>query len=83
MENTFSNEIRVYPNPTDGIMKIDLGESLPESVVSLNDVNGRLIWQSTYKNTQMLELNLTVHPGIYLLTINSGNRKATIRLIKN
>ena len=83
LENTFSNEIRVYPNPTDGIIKIDLGEALPESVVSLNDVNGRLIWQSTYKNTQMFELNLTVHPGIYLLTINSGNRKATIRLIKN
>ncbi len=83
LENTFSNEIRVYPNPTDGIMKIDLGESLPESVVSLNDVNGRLIWQSTYKNTQMFELNLNLHSGIYLLTINSGNRKATIRLIKN
>lgn len=83
LENTFSNEIRVYPNPTDGIIKIDLGESLPESVVSLNDVNGRLIWQSTYKNTQMFELDINVHPGIYLLTINSGNRMATIRLIKN
>ena len=83
LENTFSNDITVYPNPTNGIVKIDLGETLSEFVVSIIDVNGKLIRQSTYKNTKMFELNLNVQSGIYLLTINSGNKKATIRLIKN
>ena len=83
IENTFSNDIIVYPNPTDGIVKVDLGETLSEFVVSLLDVNGKIIRQSTYKNTKMFELNLNVQSGIYLLTINSGNNKATIRLIKN
>ena len=83
LENTFSNDIIVYPNPTDGIVKIDLGETLTEFMVSIMDVNGKLVRQSIYKNTKMFELNLNVQPGIYLLTINSGNNKATIRLIKN
>ena len=83
LENTFSNDIIVYPNPTDGILKIDLGVTLSEFIVSLNDVNGKLISQTTHKNTKMFELNLNVQPGIYLLTINSENKKATIRLIKN
>jgi hypothetical protein len=83
LKNTFANDIIVYPNPTDGIVKIDLGETLSEFVVSLNDLNSKLISQSTFKNTKMFELNLNVQPGIYLLTINSGNKKATIRLIKN
>lgn len=83
IENTFSNDIIVYPNPTDGIVKVDLGETLSEFVVSLLDVNGKIIRQSTYKNTKMFELNLNVQSGIYLLTINSENNKATIRLIKN
>jgi len=64
-------------------LKIDLGETLSEFVVSLNDLNGQLISQSTFKNTKMIELKLSVQPGIYLLTINSGNKKAIIRLIKN
>lgn len=82
LENTFSHDITVYPNPTDGIVKIDLGEIFSELIVSLNHVNGRLISQSIFKNTKMFELNLNVQSGIYLLTINSGNKKATIRLIK-
>ena len=83
LESTFSNNITVYPNPTDGILKIDLGENLPDFVVSIIDVNGKLIRQTTYKNTKMFELNLNVQSGIYFLMINSENKKATIRLIKN
>jgi hypothetical protein len=64
-------------------VKIDLGESLGEVIVSLNDLNGKLIRQSTYKNAKTFELNLQDPPGIYLLRISSGNEKATIRLIKN
>jgi len=83
LENTFSNDIIVYPNPTDGIVKIDLGETLTEFMVSIMDVNGKLVRKTIYKNTKMFELNLNVQSGIYLLTIYSENKKATIRLIKN
>lgn len=83
LENSFSNGIVVYPNPTDGILKIDLGESLAEFIVNIFDVNGRLISQSTYRNTRVFEQNIAEQPGVYLLTIISGNQKATVRLIKN
>ncbi|HOF16155.1 MAG TPA: T9SS type A sorting domain-containing protein [Bacteroidales bacterium] len=83
VENTFENNINVYPNPTDGHVTIDMGKSLSEVTVSITDVSGKLLKQSTYKNTQMLELNLNVQTGIYLITINSENKRATIRLVKN
>lgn len=83
LENTFSNDITVYPNPTNGIVTIDLGETLPEFRVQINDLHGKLIRQTTYKNTRVFELNLNIESGIYLMTINSDNKKATIRLIKN
>ena len=56
-------------------MIIDLGETLPEFIVSITDVSGKLLKQSTYKNTQKLELNLDVQPGFYLLTIDSENKR--------
>ncbi len=83
LENTFGNDIKVYPNPTKGSVKIDLGETISRFVVSLNDINGKLISQSTYQNTKVFELNLNVKPCVYILTINAGNKKVTIRLIKN
>ena len=83
IENTFANEIIVYPNPTRDIVKVDLGKVLDEFTVIINDVNGKLVRKSTYKDTQTLELNLDVQPGIYLMTISSGDKKVTIKLIKN
>ena len=81
-ENTFDHEITVYPNPTAGIFKVDMGEVLQEFNVRINDVNGKLIKQLTYENTKIFELNLNVQPGIYFLNINSENKKAILRLIK-
>ncbi len=83
LENTFGNTLTVYPNPTDEVIKINLGEPLKEFTVEVTDMNGKRISQSTYKNTEMLEMHLDVPSGIYLMMIHSGNKNATIRLIKN
>ena len=83
IENALNSDIMVYPNPTNGLIKIDLGEFLSDFTVSINDESGKLISQSTHKETKILEINLKIQPGIYLLTINSRNKMATIRLIKN
>jgi hypothetical protein len=82
LENTFSNGLTVYPNPTRGIVTIDLGEYLSEFIVNINDINGKLIRQSTYKNTKRFKLNLDVDSGIYFMTIKSRNKAATIRFVK-
>ena len=83
VENSFDTNITIYPNPTDGIVNVDLGEILTEFTVKINDISGKTISHSTCKNTGMVEINLNVQPGIYLMVIKSGNKKATIRLIKN
>lgn len=83
VENSFSNEIKVYPNPSEGFITVDLGETISEFHVGIIDINGKLIRQSTFKNTKIFELDLDVMSGIYILSINSGNNMAIIRLIKN
>ncbi|MCA1919876.1 MAG: T9SS type A sorting domain-containing protein [Flavobacterium piscis] len=83
IENTLNEDLRIYPNPTEGMIKVDLGETMSEIVVNLNDLSGKLISQSTYKNIEILELYLTIPSGVYVLTINSKNKKASIKIIKN
>lgn len=73
LENTFCHNIIVYPNPTDGIVKIDLGETVSEFTARITDLNGRLLKQYDYKNKQIFELDLNVLPGIYLLKLQTAN----------
>jgi PKD repeat protein len=82
-ESTFNHEIMAYPNPTNGIVKIDLGKVIPEFTVTIYDINGKLISRTIHKNTKTFEVNLNVQSGIYALKINSNNKSTTIRLIKN
>jgi hypothetical protein len=83
LENTFEKNIVVYPNPSDGLVRVSLGETIDEITVIVTDVDGRIVKELRYKHAEMFEITLDFKPGIYLLTIISEDRKANIRLVKN
>lgn len=69
---------RIYPNPTKGLLRIDLPELTEhEAIIRLHDSNGRLIIQQTGVESNN-ELNLSAYPsGMYIMSIQIGkdNRK--------
>ncbi len=82
IENDFGSNLLIYPNPTRGNFSIDLG-AVHESVeVSLFDVNGKLIRSELFAKEQFLNILLKELPGIYLMSVQAGDRKALVRLIK-
>ncbi len=83
IENTFANIITSYPNPTSGKVFVDLGQTFQNVHIVLTDITGIVVSQEDYKNRQLLEVEISEPAGLYFLTIVSGNRKATLRLIKN
>ena len=52
------------------------------SVQTITDMGGKEVCYSTYRNVDTFDINLNVQSGIYLLTIRSGDKRATIRIIK-
>ncbi|MBN4072466.1 T9SS type A sorting domain-containing protein [Crocinitomix catalasitica] len=82
IENDFGNELLVYPNPTDGNFSIDLGENYQTVSITMTDLSGKEILSKTYKEGQLLNLKIDEPVGVYLLIIESGNKKAVIRLVK-
>lgn len=82
IENDFGNILLFYPNPTDGNFSIDLGGIYKTVKVIVTDLNGKLINSKTYNNSQLLDLKLDEPTGVYLLMIESENKKAVIRLVK-
>ena len=82
IQNSFENEVLVYPNPTDGKFSIDLGEHYNSVTVTIADLLGRQILSKVYKNSQLLDFTLKEPAGVYLLMIESIDTKKVIRLIK-
>jgi hypothetical protein len=82
VKNDFGDGLLLYPNPTQGNFSIDLGENYNAVLVTIKDYNGKLVHSKTYNHSELLNLKLEEPVGVYLLIIESGDKKAVIRLIK-
>src|SRR5690606_36931380 len=77
-----SHGLLVYPNPTSDLSYISSQNGFLESV-KLNDVSGKLILTKTLRKTNGT-LNLGHLPkGVYILTIQIGDKEVTKKIIKN
>jgi hypothetical protein len=78
-------EVRVYPNPSDGIFQLEISNSPDDAEIVLMDASGRVLntLKSVSENGQISEsLDLQKLPrGVYLLKIIMGDAVKTERLI--
>ena len=76
-------EIRVYPNPTRGLLKIDFPALAdPEVMVKVFSPQGAMLISRKAMITG-IELDLSPYPaGFYLLVIQSGAKKGEWKIIK-
>ena len=73
----------MYPNPTDGIVTVDLKKNYSNVSIAVHDMLGRKIMTKHYELVQNFGLTLQRSSGVYFLTIISENKKAVFKLIKN
>ncbi len=81
-ENEFDDRLLLFPNPTNGEFSIDMGQKYNKATVTIMDLTGRLILSNTYSNNQLLNLNLNAPSGIYVLIVQSEDKRAVIRFVK-
>jgi len=83
-DNTFGSAFNVYPNPSFGLSKIQLGENYKEVSVNIFNVLGKQVATQTHNNTNVIELNTQQFTaGIYFIKVQSGVKEATIKLVVN
>lgn len=82
--STILSEIKVYPNPTKGILNIDLASNtFGESTFVIYDVQGRQVVSKKSSNT-IETLNVeNLSEGIYMLTIENDLGKTTRKVLIN
>jgi hypothetical protein len=82
VQDDFGNELLISPNPTNGNFSIDLGKHYNSVTVIIADLHGKQIQSKVYKNSQLLDFTLKQPAGVYILMIESGDKRSTMRLIK-
>lgn len=86
-ENKHPNTVSVYPNPTNGSLRVSFNITDENEVsIALFDITGRkvneFIQNKSMNGNQVLDLNLSdVKSGIYFLTIKTGNKSYTNKIV--
>jgi len=81
--NDLKTQVSIYPNPVNDQLNIDIYsmEKLPEKI-SVTDVSGRLVYQTTQLSSHQQIDVTTLENGMYFVTISSMNYKAVFKFIK-
>ena len=79
-------EVKVFPNPTGGKFRVDLpGVDLAKVTTRLADAAGNVWLRNGHlvAGEHTLELDIShLKPGVYLLEVQAGNQRRTVRVMK-
>lgn len=82
-KSVHTDEIRIYPNPSSGLVKIILPEELEAKHLALYAVDGQQVASFTINDLQ-LELDLsTLAKGVYLVEIVGDDSNSVQRILLN
>jgi hypothetical protein len=74
----------VSPNPTSGIFNINSKDHLDIKTVSLTDMNGRVVKQTSFEAITNVQMNISdLATGVYMMKISSTEGSVTKKIIKN
>lgn len=85
LSNDNDNEtasFKVYPNPTEGLVNIDLGSTHQEVSFTLTNMLGQELLRLKKHEIETTQIPIQGSQGIYFLTIKTKNYTQTVKLIK-
>ncbi len=74
---------RMYPNPGAGDFIIDFSDTQDRPVrLTISDLNGRVVYTDALEG-ERIKMNVDLPSGIYMVTVNAGNRSFNQKLLIN
>lgn len=83
IEGSWVGDIKLYPNPVENQFSIILDQTYSGVELQLRDSRGILIEEKEYKNSARIEYNFNAPPGLYLIELITGGKRATLTIQKN
>jgi len=80
-DSNFPTPLGLYPNPSNGIMTLDLQQVYGDIVITLKDSTGKKLSTQQIYNQQQIPLNYLQTSGMYFLEVTAGTKTANLKLI--
>lgn len=83
-ENTSDLCMKIYPNPSNGVIFVDFGVKGDKNV-QVFDVLGKMIYNVDIQddNSKIQDFMSALPSGVYLVKMTSGSQNETLKVIKN
>ena len=76
-------EVKVFPNPTDGQVKIKFDKTIEKGSLTLFDELGKMILDQKIDRLNAIDLNITeCASGLYYVLVQSEDKRSIVKLIK-
>lgn len=75
------NNIRLFPNPTNGILNIFIGDRFESCKVILTDIQGKLIFNTIINSNQPIDIS-KLNSGIYFLKLMDNKNEYNYKVLK-
>ena len=85
LEDLSSTGIKLYPNPTEGVLNVAIENPSSSYRIEITDINGRLIFSDGAKNAQngLIAINVEkIVPGMYYLNLIDSSKTKVVSFIK-
>ncbi len=83
VKTSLSFNATLYPNPAINNATLQLTGITNNVSVSVTDINGKTLWQSSINNSKFVRLPTEKYsPGIYFVTVTNGKESKTLKLVK-
>ena len=78
-----SESIKIFPNPVNEILTIELPYLNEKTNIAIYGINGNLLFEKEYFETSTININFTNYqPGIYIVRINNSAVSSVGKVIK-
>lgn len=80
-DEIIENQLVLFPNPTTGKTKILFANNEPVVEINVFDMSGRKIKLYLNRNSNEAEVDLSNHPGMYLVKVQTIRGSRTFKLV--
>ncbi|MBE2188835.1 MAG: T9SS type A sorting domain-containing protein [Candidatus Kapabacteria bacterium] len=83
LESNFGFDIGIFPNPMTDFVTLEFENSVESCTVKIITLTGEEVFSGDYYQSKSISMNLDLPTGFYLLILESDNKKAIVKLMKN
>ncbi len=72
------NMARIYPNPSSGILNIELDKAYNKSEIKIFHVSGQLVDSKAFNSKKTIRFELNAPAGLYFIRIKFNNKETSV-----